>query len=319
MPLDKLLLAFLVVNVLTIVANGLRKEAILGQYYRYEGLITLMSYIELYWIYSRLGSKELGLEKVVVSGGAVVAGLVILQWLALHQLKIPVYNQGGRLAGLMGNPNFAGAFLALSFAFGKSLWWGLLFVPAILATGSRSALLAFGLINILMLLNWNRRLGLLVALGIIVGLAFVYPKREKSLFDDRFTIWARGIEAVSKKPILGWGPENFETAFRSVLKEDDFDLKNIRVDKAHNESLEVAVSTGVIGLMLYWSLTITAIIILWKSRSIYLYPLLAFCLISSVNVVNVNNYIFYYLGLAAAALDFRQIFSDRYRSSGKRG
>lgn len=74
------------------------------------------------------------------------------------------------------------------------------------------------------------------------------PSRGES-FDTRFGMWDSGVEALTERPIVGWGPGRFRTAGTShadlefVLKRgpDTLDLD------AHNIVVEVAVATGIIG------------------------------------------------------------------------
>ena len=96
---------------------------------------------------------------------------------------------------------------------------------------------------------------------------------------------------IQKKPLFGWGPENFEIGFASVLNDKDFDLKNIRVDRSHNIILDIAANTGIVGLIVWgWLL-----IILFKKSGIFFYPLLSFLIIANFNVISLNSWILFYL------------------------
>ncbi len=322
--LDKILALFLGIIVLSVALNGWTGASLLGQYYRYEGLITLLTLAELYWIVSRWLEQKLVMKIgwVIVSSGLLNSLLMAGQW----------WWSGGniRVAGSMGNPNFAGGLVALSSGFLgyikqprlRRLFW-LMDLLAIIASGSRSALIAFGAV---LMLNLGKTLGKkrrywLIVMILIVVIWVIFPKREASRFDQRQIIWSRAIEAISKKPIFGWGLENFEVAFRSTLKDNDFDLRNIRVDKAHNELLEVATSGGLLALVAYVTLIGRSGWVLWQNRNnnwakSNLYALVAFGIIASLNVVNVIEYIFLYLTLGVAASFDRKSF-DRSLDSEK--
>ncbi len=84
-------------------------------------------------------------------------------------------------------------------------------------------------------------------------------------------------DAFKEKPILGWGPENYNIAYNkyydpaySYYAEDWF-------DRAHNKIVEVAVMQGVIGLVAYLVLFIAGFYVLFRrlSGSFWLKPLLA--------------------------------------------
>lgn len=134
------------------------------------------------------------------------------------------------------------------------------------------------------------------------------PQRQASSFDSRNIIWAKGIEAGSTKPILGWGLENFELAFKSTLKPAEFDLKNIRVDKAHNEFLEIFVNSGAVGLTLYIGLVILALIRLRYNHQVML-GLIGYLIVASLNVVNINEYLFFYLALGLSNIPLPSLSS----------
>lgn len=291
--------ALLVLMAISTVINCDFKTGIMGQYYRYQGWITLLAYWEIVWVISGflkeriLGalSKYIGWSGIMVSAGLVIEKL----W------------QEGRVALTLGNPNFAGGFVALALAYLNNLWLSPIFLAGIWVSGSRSAMLAAGLIIWLKLMKRieSKQGKLLITLLVILNCAFLYPKRGISSYDKREIIWQRGLMAVGQKPILGWGLEGFERAFVSVLKDDDFDLKNIRVDKAHNEIIETAVNGGLVAVMVYLSVLGITINTLWRKRGSEwawdnLLGLFGFVIISNLNVVNVNSYLFFYLAVGTA-------------------
>lgn len=63
--------------------------------------------------------------------------------------------------------------------------------------------------------------------------------------------------------------EQFEKAFVSVLAPSDFNLKNIRVDKAHNELLEIGVAEGVLGVASWLTIVTVSARTFWQKRKDY--------------------------------------------------
>lgn len=311
-----LLLAFLLILFLSSLLNGLPAVSLLGQYYRYQGLITYLGYLLFFLLFSHLQTTSLkpeSLGKIIGLGGLLVAAAIILQGIALKIFHLPVYHYNGRLTGFFGNPNFAAGFLSLSFVYhaysplprlNKKITWPLFFL-AVWLTGSRSGLLAFLVGTFLSCLKPNKKTLGLALIGLVLLCLTLIPTRAISPFENRPLIWQKAIQAGLKKPLFGWGPDNFAAAFQSVLTSQDFDLKNIRVDKAHNEILEVFVASGFVGLGVYLLILKETCQALWRRRE-ELWPktnfiaLTTYFLLGQLNVLNINESLFFYLILSTS-------------------
>ncbi|MBP9814632.1 O-antigen ligase family protein [Candidatus Woesebacteria bacterium] len=222
------------------------------------------------------------------------------------------------MTATLGNPNFTGAYLTMCFPFAYLLLGSksvtkaviiFLFGIAILLTQSRGSMGVFLFIVVLMALPY-RHFPLVLFGSITIGAVLIFGilYRQPSLFDNRLLIWQRGIEAFRQKPIFGWGLENFDAAFQSTLsnKPYDYDLREIRVDKAHNEFIEVAVASGIFSLITYISLLIVSLRTLLRRRDqllvrMSLFSFVAFIFLSSVNVVSISAYYVFYIILGYAS------------------
>lgn len=166
-------------------------------------------------------------------------------------------------------------------------------------------LLAFGVIFILFLIK-KYKYSLIVALPIFLLMLCLIAKTipRYSSFNSQPVIWGKAVSAIVNRPVFGWGIENFETAFRKTLVSNkDFDLYNIRVDKAHNEILEYGVSGGVPAIIIYVAILVICGVKLFKNKKdhwnwTYISVLLAYIVLSQLNVVNITEYIYFYLILA---------------------
>lgn len=71
----------------------------------------------------------------------------------------------------------------------------------------------------------------------------------------RIIIWQHTLDLIKIKPWLGYGPDTFGKALSEFYNNDIAGLiKNkIYFDKAHNEYLQIAVSSGILALFLYLS------------------------------------------------------------------
>jgi len=71
----------------------------------------------------------------------------------------------------------------------------------------------------------------------------------------RFFIWKRVVELIKVKPWFGHGIEHLDIVFDSYYHEDVKNIigRKIYFDRAHNEYLHIAVSSGIPALLLYLS------------------------------------------------------------------
>jgi len=71
------------------------------------------------------------------------------------------------------------------------------------------------------------------------------------LLGTRFSAWEITIKGIKDKPILGWGPENFYIAFEKYYDPTITSVKNMWWDRPHNVFLDVAVSSGILSVIIY--------------------------------------------------------------------
>jgi len=67
----------------------------------------------------------------------------------------------------------------------------------------------------------------------------------------RFYAWKIFIDAFKKKPLFGWGPETMPIAFFSNFDPQIFNYEQAIFDRPHNKFIEILVSTGVFGFLLW--------------------------------------------------------------------
>lgn len=297
-----------------------------GLYFRQEGIFTLIHYFFFFFLVSQ--SQFLRLKQKTAAWFLVI-GAVLTSLVALWQSEV---NLNGRLVGTFGEPNFLGGFLVLIFPFSLYLWQdfkkGLfknlflgvpfLLVLTIILTGSRSALLATGAVLVISLIfffkrNWWRW-SLVGGLALIFGVLIfqISVNRGFSPNENRLRIWGKAVEAFKMRPILGFGKENFELAFEKVSTEKDIGLLDLRVDRAHNEFLEILVESGVLGLgayLLLIGLTLRIVIrkicqerdkLFWQA---ILLSFLTFLIIGQLNVFSAGEYVIFWFLLGLAASD----------------
>lgn len=155
----------------------------------------------------------------------------------------------------------------------------LLFGSAILFTETRGADLGLfvGVIACaLCLIAWSSRrvqkvgVGVIVLLVVLVGglwllrntatvqsISFMGRVWSNPLTDastvQRFQMWQVALNAISVRPITGWGLENFDTALDRLYIPNftRYGVSNSYSDRAHNNYLDVGATTGIFGLVGY--------------------------------------------------------------------
>lgn len=314
----KYYLLYLIILTVSTLINPIKQNSVWGQYYRYQGLVTQIHYLLFTLFYFSLAKKGISLKragKIIAVSGLTQAFLIIFQGIWLKIFHFPIYNYNGRLAGLLGNPNFAAGFLVLSFpyfwhysSFKIPRWLtSLIFLLALLLTGSRSGLIAFLATNLFLIIKKiSLSKFILAGSGLVLSLLILVSGFRSSPFENRIAIWQKGVQAIAKKPLLGWGLENFETAFQSTLTKKDFNLRNIRVDRAHNLFLEIAINSGLVGFSVYLLIIYQTLKTLWKGKEeiwlkTNLIALISFLILAQFNVLNLNEYLFFYFSLTVAA------------------
>lgn len=132
------------------------------------------------------------------------------------------------------------------------------------------------------------------------------PKMIDNLGSIRMFIWIRVLELIQLRPFFGFGIENLHIAFSQYFSQDIIQTigQTAIVDKAHNDFLNIAVSTGIPSLITYLSFLFaialnslnrfsnSAYILLFSSILGYIS-----CLFFNISVVSVAYILWVYLGL----------------------
>ncbi len=80
---------------------------------------------------------------------------------------------------------------------------------------------------------------------------------------DRFANWRVAIDAATQHPWMGWGQDNYPTAFLEHYRAGALDYAKIWFDRAHNAFLDWLVAAGLPGLTLYLALIAVAVWATW--------------------------------------------------------
>ena len=75
---------------------------------------------------------------------------------------------------------------------------------------------------------------------------------QRPSVQSRLAAWEAGLEGFAARPVLGWGPENFVAVFGRFAS--GYGAAAQPHDQAHGKSVEVAATTGSLGLVAYLAL-----------------------------------------------------------------
>ncbi len=155
---------------------------------------------------------------------------------------------------------------------------GLLFLTlAFLRTGSRGGFLALIVVGGYLLIKYKtvRLQWRLAAAGAVVVVALAaasaeYWERMGTILSDddynrtdesgRMQIWQRGLGYMASHPVFGVGPNNFgmaEGTLSPLAKRQQFGV-GVRWNAPHNSFVQVAAELGVVGIVLFIALFVTA-------------------------------------------------------------
>lgn len=213
--------------------------------------------------------------------------------------KIEESSRGG---ATLGNSSFLGTYLLLNLFLTIYLFFNtkktfkivfgsaaiIIFIALWLST-ARAAFLAalFGIILLVLIWLFSNNNKKIKILGIIsslillicfcsaIYLAFqpgnfinkmVYSNIGET-FGGRFVVWQGAWQSFLERPVLGWGPENFEIIFTKHFNPCMFGTKcggDIWYDRAHNIIFDTLVTTGILGLLSYLGIFVAVFYVLWR-------------------------------------------------------
>lgn len=141
----------------------------------------------------------------------------------------------------------------------------------------------------------------------------------------RLVVWQNAWQSFLERPILGWGPENFEIIFPKKFHPCLFLSEcgaEVWFDRAHNIIFDTLVSTGIIGFLAYCLIFLSLFYILWKNyfkqkidffTSGVFSALLAAYFVQNLTVFDmVSSYMMFFLVLGFIAFLFSKEYSLNY-------
>lgn len=120
--------------------------------------------------------------------------------------------------------------------------------------------------------RWLRNMGRVLLIGffllaLIAVVSMVSPKspvRTKFVQEatkSRLVVWEKAWKGFKERPVLGWGPENYELVFMKYFNPCMFLPEcgsEIWFDRSHNIIFDTLVTSGVLGLLAYLAIFVSA-------------------------------------------------------------
>ncbi|MDP2669429.1 MAG: O-antigen ligase family protein [bacterium] len=82
----------------------------------------------------------------------------------------------------------------------------------------------------------------------------------------RFIIWSMAYEGFKERPVLGWGLENFNLVFNKYYDPRLY-TQEPWFDRAHNAFFDWLIAGGILGLLSYLGIFVSAVWILWRKKN----------------------------------------------------
>lgn len=309
-----------------LIASGLGvnwQKSFWGNYYRGDGLITLIHLASFWLIISLVIKKEWG-KKIIKTVG--VSGIIVSIWTIIWSIKLnwflqTVPNWRGIIGASFNQPVFLAGYLTVTLAgiayliqTEKHKWiWILGLLMQLMAIGLTRAWggwLGIGVFFLCWLWFEQKKLRRMIIPGFIIlliGIGWGYQREinqrlqpAEILFESRERIFIKGFLAWEKRPVFGWGWANFDEAFKKTDWPQRFEI-DAYVDKAHSSWIEVLTTTGIVGLGFYigliWQIFKRLSIRAKKEQTakFYLLMLVLWLVHSQTNVISIAEELLFWL------------------------
>lgn len=278
--------------------------AIMGNKYRYEGLLAYIIYILLFMSSLYFIKVYKYISHILCISGTIMSIYAVFQYYGIDPLRIRMFDgeKSIDMVATIGNRNFLSSYLLLFLILSIGIYifknkkifsmYSSIIFAGVLATYTRSGWLSLVICCIIGLSFVFRNKDRMKRSLIIVMIFFVvfsvmevtgkggFIFRAKSIVEDaidkseesgsgRLLIWSITMDAIKKNPIIGTGLDTLQ----SRLLKDNFEgytyyvnTKKAGIDKAHNEFLEYWACGGILTLISYVALIGVILTKLFKSR-----------------------------------------------------
>jgi tetratricopeptide (TPR) repeat protein len=280
-----------------------------------------------------LDSRFRGNDKWIVAIAAVVAILASLT--SLFPQILPTSWQSTAGGGIIGNRAFLAGYLVLATGLStycvtlfKNNWrWFFVASSALLTytiytTSNRGALLGLlagifiALVSSVFLVK-RKMLKVVLSLVVLVFLSlgtYYLVLNTRSLTsgtgETRLMAWNIAWQGIKARPVIGWGWGNFDVVFDKFYNPNflKYSFTETVWDKPHNWFLEIGVTGGLVSVLAYLAILISAGYYLLKNRNSILLATLLASFVTSLFLFETSNSLILWFLLLAITSTQRQAF-----------
>jgi O-antigen ligase len=280
-----------------------------GNYFRADGLNTFFHLVAFSLFLILFWDKTWWKQTATIIS---LSGLVISLWSLFSTQNYVSFGHINFLSGflLMVMP-LTLSLISGSFFKNENIFWIVslgLQILAIFLTFSRGGILGIILFFIAAFALFKTKISIKCIFFAFLLLATLFSinwyKQDKAFtFESRERILMRGLLAFKEKPISGWGVANFDHAFNSMDWPMKYD-QDITADKAHSTFLEILVTTGTVGFLLYFFVLIKLFSKISKVSKNNKYLFLIFLLYlfhGQTTIISISEEIFFWLLIGISA------------------
>lgn len=286
----KISLIFLMLILISSIFSVNLETALLGNFFRREGFFMFCVYIILFLSSIKYFEvSKVGLYLILIAAN-VMSLYGIIQFFGIDQIQdiLGIHVNYGQSIGLIGNRNFFSTYLLIFlfismglYIFYKEKIYLIFSIPlfgALLCTLTRGGwigFIVFVFIGLMFILKRKECLNraiiifcmfffVFISIEIMSGGRILQRTEKSNVISEegevvgsagaRLNIIKMSFKAFVKRPLLGGGPDTLMEVFKLDFKDDRDSHKEKYgeyVDKAHNEYLEYAASTGIFTLIIY--------------------------------------------------------------------
>lgn len=287
-PVALTLILFLLSMAVSAIFSVNPGRAFWGTIERGEGIFGMFHYIALFFFVAVLLTHK---ERLILLKLFLVSGYILV-WYGFREASGGLF----RITSYIGNAAFfaghllfliAVAWIVMQESKKKGVWWyiALCFIPlaivGIIMTGTRGAILGLGIGSIILLFTWAVRgfgkkvlwaiAGVCIVGSISIwlgsGRMWAFVGERSNSIQTRLMFWETGWRAFQEKPLIGWGPEHFILASSAHYNPKAARHGETWFDRAHNKILDILVSQGVIGLLVFMGLLGSVLFAVWRDTT----------------------------------------------------
>ncbi len=288
-PLGVPILAFMLANFISSINSVSRWTSLNGNYREYQGLYSLLTYVFIYFLIVSNIRIEKQLKHIITL--SIISAMIISIYGILQEFGIADDPSYGRIYSTLGNPIYVGTFLSLVFPLSLFLFLSqenfkpfvgvtiIILYTCLLLSYSRTAYISF-LISIfffLIFINkkiiFNNRKSLLIIFTVLITITVILSLTKKIPIEgepisvaersvsiktlstiERLKAWKIALKICRDYKFIGSGVDTFNLIslkYREPTEYIKFNLKDDTPYKAHNEFLEIAANSGLLGFFTY--------------------------------------------------------------------